>query len=131
MYSISEVSKLTGITTYTLRYYEKIGLLPSPERQGGKYDGIRRYNDQDLRMIRFIYGLKQTGMKLEDIAYFTEDGCLLSSNNEVIEDIQPILHKRMEILDLHMAQLEQQIANLEAVKAIAQEKRAIYSSMLG
>ena len=41
MYSISEVAMKTGFTAHTLRYYEKIGLLSSPLRKGGK----RRYTD--------------------------------------------------------------------------------------
>ncbi|GFZ92715.1 hypothetical protein GCM10008018_43980 [Paenibacillus marchantiophytorum] len=45
MYSISDISKLIGITAYTLRYYEKIGLLPNPKRLDGKQYGIRRYDD--------------------------------------------------------------------------------------
>lgn len=65
MYTISEIARLTGISAYTLRYYEKIGVLPDPTRQEGRKNGIRRYSDQDLRFIRFIHGLKQTGMKLE------------------------------------------------------------------
>ncbi len=129
MYSIGEVSRLTGITAFTLRYYEKIGLLPKPQRQGGKKNGIRRYDDQDLRFIRFIHGLKQTEMKLEDIATFVEDGCLLMQNDRDI-DINDTLLKRIGILDRHIAQLEQQMKQLEIVKTIAQDKRIFYSTML-
>ncbi|PUA39297.1 hypothetical protein C8Z91_10140 [Paenibacillus elgii] len=70
MYSISDIARLSGITAFTLRYYEKIGVLPRPRRQGGKEAGIRQYDDSDLRLIRFIHGLKQTGMKLEVIMVF-------------------------------------------------------------
>lgn len=129
MYSIGEVSKLTGITAFTLRYYEKIGLLPNPQRQDGKKNGIRRYDDQDLRFIRFIYGLKHTGMKLEDIATFVEDGCLLVQNERDIH-ITDTLRKRIEILEQHIEQLDQQMKQLETVKAIAKDKRNFYSNML-
>lgn len=128
MYSISEMSKLTGITTYTLRYYEKIGLLPSPARL--KPNRVRRYDDQDLRFIQFIYGLKQTGMKLKDIALFAEDGCLLTEDNQEKECIDGTLHKRIEILDEHIDLLEQQIEQLKKVKALAHEKKSIYATML-
>ncbi|CEH31304.1 transcriptional regulator [Aneurinibacillus migulanus] len=125
MYSIGEVSKLTGISAFTLRYYEKIGLLPNPQRQDGK----RRYDDQDLRFIRFIYGLKHTGMKLEDIATFVEDGCLLVQNEKDI-DITDTLRKRIEILEQHIGQLEQQMKQLEVVKAVAKDKRNFYANVL-
>lgn len=130
MYSIREVSKLTGITAYTLRYYEKIGILPSPARHDGKPNGIRRYSDQDLRYIRFIHGLKQTGMNLEDIASFTEEGCLLKQEGEAIEDLQGTLQKRIAILDQHIEWLNQQMKQLESVKSIAEDKRSFYAKML-
>lgn len=130
MRSISEVSRLTGITPSTLRYYEKIGLLPHPpQRQFGRKNGVRRYDDEDIRFLHFIHGLKQTGMKLEDIGAFTEDGCLLTQNVPVA-DIHRIVNKRMDILDQHLEHLEQQIERLQTVKRNAKEKRAFYSSIL-
>ncbi|SDJ14085.1 MerR family transcriptional regulator [Alteribacillus bidgolensis] len=125
MYSIGEVSNLTGITTYTLRYYEKIGVLPNPNRQDGK----RRYSDHDLRFIRFIHGLKQTGMNLEDIAAFTKDGCLLNLDDQDI-DTNATIQNRINMLAQHIDQLEHQIKQLEAIKEIAQEKSDFYLAML-
>jgi DNA-binding transcriptional MerR regulator len=131
MYSIGEVAQLTGITAFTLRYYEKIGILPKPRRLDGKHNGIRRYDDQDLRFIQFIHGLKDTGMKLADIAAIAEDGCLLTeTNRDKNNDIQGTLLKRIEIIDEHIHQMEQQMKQMEAVKAIAKEKRAFYSALL-
>ncbi|MED1784671.1 MerR family transcriptional regulator [Brevibacillus fortis] len=129
MYSISEVSKLTGITAYTLRYYEKIGLLPNPKRLDGKQYGIRRYDDQDLRFIKFIHGLKQTGMKLKDIATFVEEGCYVTREEPNIE-VKVIFRKRIEILNTHIEKLEQQLRELEIVKSSAQDKRNFYYSLL-
>ncbi|PLS15689.1 hypothetical protein CVD28_21245 [Bacillus sp. M6-12] len=83
MYSIGDVSKLTGITAYTLRYYEKVGLLPNPSRQDGKENGIRQYTEADLTFIRFINGLKRTGMKLEDIGKFMEEAVLLHEKSGI------------------------------------------------
>ncbi len=40
MFTIGQVAELTGVSSYTLRYYEKIGLLPPPKRNSG---GIREY----------------------------------------------------------------------------------------
>lgn len=130
LYSIGEISKLTGISAYTLRYYEKMGLLPNPSRLDGKQNGIRQYNDQDLRFIQFVYGLKQTGMKLKDITLFAEDGCLLTQNDQQIEDIQEILHKRIELLNKHVNLLEQQLEQLENVMTLTDEKRSFYLAML-
>ncbi|WNC12221.1 MerR family transcriptional regulator [Brevibacillus brevis] len=129
MYSIGEVAKLTGVSPYTLRYYEKIGVLPDPNRQAGKKNGIRQYTDQDLRFIRFIHGLKQTGMKLEEIASFVEDGCLMVDDFPQTE-VRPTLEKRIEMLDRHLEQLEQQMEQLRSVQSYAEEKRSFYTQLL-
>ncbi|MGG3572887.1 MerR family transcriptional regulator [Bacillus gobiensis] len=134
MYSIGEIAKLTGITAFTLRYYEKIGLLPKPQRQNGKEDGIRRYDDRDLQFIRFIHGLKDTGMKLEDIAIYVEEGCLLERNDwetdDWKEDIYETLYKRIQLLETHEDHLDRQIKKLEAMKTAAREKRVYYLARL-
>ena len=51
MYSIQDVSKKTGLTAHTLRYYEKEGLIPSVERSQG---GFRQYTDEDLEALGLI-----------------------------------------------------------------------------
>lgn len=134
MYSIGEIANLTGITAFTLRYYEKIGLLPKPERQDGKKNGIRRYDDHDLQFIRFIHELKDTGMKLEDIATYVEEGCLLSRDDWETdnwkEDIYEALYKRIRLLQTQEDHLERQIKKLEAMKTAAQEKREYYLARL-
>ncbi|MED1949443.1 MerR family transcriptional regulator [Brevibacillus centrosporus] len=128
MYTISDIARLTGISAYTLRYYEKIGVLPDPTRQEGRKNGIRRYSDQDLRFIRFIHGLKQTGMKLEEIAAFVQEGCLLADDYPVMH-VDETLKKRIEILDEHLEHLEKQMQQLEAVKNFTLEKRAFYVNL--
>ena len=55
MYSIQEVSKKTGLTAHTLRYYEKEGLLSGVERTHG---GFRQYTDEDLERLGLICCLK-------------------------------------------------------------------------
>jgi len=125
MYSIGEIAKLTGITAFTLRYYEKAGVLPKPRRQ----DGQRSYDEQDLQYIRFINGLKETGMSLENIAAFTEDGCILTRNDSDMDN-REILYKRINMLDEHIGLLDEKIKRLEVVNAVALEKRALYSVML-
>lgn len=129
MYSIGQVARMTGITAFTLRYSEQIGLLPNPQRQNGSPRGVRSYDEQDLRFIRFIHGLKQTGMKLEDIAAFAKDGCLLS-DHEPDFDIPGVLAKRTELLDRHLEELRKQMMQLEEIRKVAEEKQAYYLRML-
>lgn len=69
MYSIQDVSKKTGLSAHTLRYYEKEGLISPVERTQG---GFRQYTDEDLEALALICCLKNTGMSLQGIAQFVE-----------------------------------------------------------
>lgn len=64
-YRISDVGRLTGLTADTLRYYEKIGLLPRVGRDGG---GLRLYNNKDLSRLRFIQRAQKMDFTLAEIA---------------------------------------------------------------
>ena len=69
MYSIQDVSKKTGLSAHTLRYYEKEGLITGVARSAG---GFRQYSDEDLEALGLICCLKNTGMSLQEIARFVE-----------------------------------------------------------
>ena len=64
MYLIGELAKLCKVTSDTLRFYEKNGLLiPS----GRSSSGYRLYNKENLAQIRFILKSKQLGLTLDEI----------------------------------------------------------------
>ena len=63
-YTIQEVSRMTGIPTTTLRYYDKEGLLPFLER---KPSGYRVFHDIDIASLQIVECLKRTGMPIADI----------------------------------------------------------------
>lgn len=69
IYSIQQVAKLTNISSHTLRYYERIGLILDIDRSSS---GHRRYSDFDLEWISFLKQLKRTGMPLEQMKKFAE-----------------------------------------------------------
>ncbi len=64
-YHIGGVTKLLGISADTLRYYEKIGLLPAINRTGS---GIRVYLERDLSRLRFIRRAQKMQFSLKEIA---------------------------------------------------------------
>lgn len=66
---IGEVSKITGLSEHTLRFYEKSGLLPDVAKKRG---GIRDYCDADINALGIIECLKSTGMPLRDIKTFMD-----------------------------------------------------------
>lgn len=63
-YTIGEAAKLSGLTPYTLRYYDKAGLLPFLERTES---GLRNFKDSDMEWLSIIHCLKSTGMSIKDI----------------------------------------------------------------
>lgn len=66
-YSIGDISRKTGLTVSTLRYYEKLGVLSAVPRSQGN---IRQYGPQELERLQLLECLKNTGMPLKDIRTF-------------------------------------------------------------
>lgn len=66
-YTIKQTADQTGVSEDTIRYYEKIALLPRAERRD---NGHRVYREEDLRTIRLLSCLKKTGMPLEEMRPF-------------------------------------------------------------
>lgn len=62
---IRELAKMTGIPPKTIRYYESIGVLPSPKR---KPNGYRNYDEPDIERVKFVSGARSLGFSLDAIA---------------------------------------------------------------
>src|SRR6266508_2282447 len=61
---IQEFAQLTGLSTKTIRYYESIGILTSPQRAP---NGYREYSEQDVARARFVAGTRSLDLSLEEI----------------------------------------------------------------
>lgn len=61
---ISEASRASGCHLETIRYYERIGLMPAPTRTGS---GYRSYSEQDVERLRFITRGRDLGFSLDEI----------------------------------------------------------------
>lgn len=68
-YTISEVAALTGLTAHTLRWYERIGLMPHVDRT---HTGQRRFSERDLGWLEFVGKLRLTGMPVADMVRYAE-----------------------------------------------------------
>ena len=100
MYSIQDVSKKTGLTAHTLRYYEKEGLIPGVERSQG---GFRQYTDEDLERLGLICCLKNTGMSIQEIARFVQ----------LTQEGDHTLQERVELLRAHREQVLERMAEIQ------------------
>lgn len=103
MYSIQDVSKKTGLTTHTLRYYEKEGLISGVERSQG---GFRQYTDEDLERLGLICCLKNTGMSIQEIARFVqlthEGDHTLKERVQMLKNHREQVIERMEEMQKHL-----------------------------
>ena len=89
---ISEVSEQCDISADTLRYYERIGLLPPVNRSDS---GIRDYSDLDVRRVEFIKCMRSAGLSVEVLIKYYG---LVQQGDETMEDRKAILvEKRVEI----------------------------------
>ena len=64
-YSIGKLAKATQVSVDTIRFYEKIGLLPPPVRGPS---GYRRYFGDDVRRLRFVRSARNLGLSLTEIS---------------------------------------------------------------
>ena len=62
--NISQLAKAVGVSTDTVRYYEKQGLISAPQRQA---NGYRRYTDTHVDLVRFVRGAQALGFSLAEI----------------------------------------------------------------
>jgi DNA-binding transcriptional MerR regulator len=104
---ISEVSEHSGLSADTLRYYEKIGLLPPVNRTNG---GIREYSELDMRRVGFIKCMRSAGLPIEVlITYYA----LVQQGDETIDARRKILQEQRSQLLAKMEEMQQTLELLD------------------
>jgi DNA-binding transcriptional MerR regulator len=109
-YSIEEAARRTGVSSHTLRYYERIGLLAPVGRASS---GHRRYGEDDLGAVAFLTLLRQTGMPIRDMLRFVQltragDGTI-GGRVELLEAHRDALAERLDLLRRHFEAIEHKI----------------------
>ena len=124
-YSISKAADRTGLSTFTLRYYEKEGLLPFVERTPS---GTRCFKDSDFEWIAMIQCLKNTGMSIKDIKEFVGwcmEGdetlekrlAMFNAQRKEVEARMTEFQSYLEKLDWKIAYYENAIQDVKKIKA--------------
>jgi DNA-binding transcriptional MerR regulator len=67
--TVSQLAERAGVRADTIRYYERIGLLPAPARSPA---GYRAFDEATVERLRFIRGAQRVGLRLRDIAELLE-----------------------------------------------------------
>lgn len=99
----SQVAAEAGVNVQTLRYYERRGLLPEPDRSDS---GYRAYPTQAVRTVRFVKGAQQLGFSLEEIGSLLD---LAAGGPENCDAAKSLAEEKL-------AQLEHKIASLTAMR---------------
>ncbi|GAA3603202.1 MerR family transcriptional regulator [Secundilactobacillus similis] len=106
-YSIGQVAEKTGLTSYTLRYYDREGLMPFVHRSPA---GRREFTDDDLDFIDLITCLKATGMQLAEIRKFVE---LAMQGDATLETRLAIFKQQQIAVKKQIAQAEKCLDKLD------------------
>lgn len=115
--SIGELSRLSGVSPHTLRFYESEGIL-QPASRGA--NGHRRYSRNDLGWLEFVLRLKVTGMPLAEIR---EYAALRARGDQTLQ-------ARLALLEQHRQRLAGQIRELATCANALDDKIGIYRTMI-
>jgi DNA-binding transcriptional MerR regulator len=99
-YRIGEVAAKTGVTVDTLRYYERLGVLPRARRTTG---GLRQYGDDVLRHVRFIQQAQTLGLTLKDVRQLLSDQGRVG--RERCRKVRDLLDRRLKDVDAKLLEL--------------------------
>lgn len=122
--TIKEASQVTGVSADTLRYYERIGLIPAVPRNES---GIRNYDGASIGWINFIKCMRGAGLPIEAlieyVALCKEGDRTEASRKAILIEQRDILQQRIESLQKTLVKLNYKIDNYghlnqEAIKNI-------------
>lgn len=104
---ISEVSERYGLSADTLRYYERVGLIPAVNRNRG---GIRNYDELDLKRVEFIRCMRSAGLPIDVLIEYI---ALVQQGDDTIEARKEILIDQREKLASRMAEMRKTLDLLD------------------
>jgi DNA-binding transcriptional MerR regulator len=134
--TIAEVSKKFDLSADTLRYYERIGLIPSVNRTSG---GIRNYTDDDCKWGEFIKCMRGASLPVDVlIEYFTlfqqgdrtieeRKGLLIEQRNQLIAKMED-MQKTLDPLNYKIKGYEQVILTKEKELIKPEDERSLFAS---
>ena len=117
MYSAKEAAEMTGLSTSTLRYYEKEQLLPQIARNSLKY---RQYTEEDIEWIKMVQCMRMANIPIHSIKDYVS---LLIRGGETLE-------QRFVMVQNHMEDIKKQMAYLQNAFDLTQKKLSFYEKLL-
>ena len=115
--TIQDAAIETGVSRDTLRYYEKIGILPGIARSR---NGHRRFSDYDMGWIKLVQCLRATGMPIEDLHTYAE---LMQQGDSTAAE-------RLRLLQDHRRRIKTDMAELATALELVERKISGYDEVL-
>lgn len=115
-YTISDIAKLMGVSTYTLRYYDKEGLFPNVKR----VNGIRIFEDKDFEWLRVLNCLRNINMSIKKMKEYVE---LCQQGDASLKD-------RLKMIEEQEESINAQIKTLEYYKQEIDFKKKYYEEAI-
>jgi DNA-binding transcriptional MerR regulator len=119
---IAEVSEKYGLSADTLRYYERVGLIPPVHRNAG---GIRDYDELDLRRVDFIKCMRGAGLPVEVLIEYMglvqQGDSTIAARKEILVEQRDLVAARLEEMQKTLDRLNYKIDVYE--KALLQKEQ--------
>lgn len=110
IFTIHQISNISGLSVHTLRYYEKIGLLNRVDRD---VNGYRQYTESDISWINFLIRLRVTGMPVSEMKHFSDlrsqGDSTISLRRELLENHQKSVLEQIKDLQNNLFKIEEKI----------------------
>ena len=114
--SIADVCTRFDLSQDTLRYYEKIGLIPSIQR---KSSGIRNYSEEDCKWIEFIKCMRSAGLSIEFLSeyvrLFKEGDTTLEKRRTLLIEQRRLLRDKMEEMQTTLDRLDRKVERYDSL----------------
>ena len=121
---IAEVSKRYGLSADTLRYYERIGLLPNVTRNTS---GVRDYGEQDCARVQLVKCMRGAGVSIEALieymALFEQGEQTAAARKALLEEQRDLVKQRIADMQAGLDRLNDKIENYESMLAAEREIR--------
>ncbi|MTD41521.1 MerR family transcriptional regulator [Erwinia sp. CPCC 100877] len=110
--NISKASEETKVSADTIRYYERIGLIPPIKRNS---NGVRNFTEEDLNWITFSRHMRSAGLSIESlidyIALFREGDQTIAARMELLKEQKKMLEDKIATMQSVLERLDYKIEN--------------------
>ena len=119
--NIKEAANLFGLTPDTLRYYEKVGIVPPVHRA---QSGFRDYQTRDLNWIYLVRSLRRAGMDIDALKHFAELAKGRETND--IDTLKAVDTAQKGILQKQLIEIDEKISELQQTREVLAYKISTY-----